>query len=256
VSASIRYPNIHQWFGPMLKRLGAFPTQEYIALKCELGHANEEGQYQRDLRLLDSHVAVAAEHCSGFSRLIKERRNPGKDLAGANRMILGKLAEVRAVAGLHGMGFTDIRYRGTPDLCVSEGSRTLAVEVTCLADSPLESPIVNGGIQLTILDQRDENAVRKLADELFTKIEEKCAQLSRASTSGEWMIWISLGRDYFTAGRYERRLTGLRRKMPGFISDSLSRAIAKVQSQLNYPQLRCVIVCPGREESEVVRKLT
>lgn len=254
MSASILYPEVYQWFGPMLKRLKGFPSQEYIPLKWELDHAHEEAQYQRDLQLLDRHLGLAAQNCTGFSGLIKERRRPGKDLHGASRMILDKLAEVRAVVGLYGMGFTDVTYQGTPDLRVSQGSATFAVEITRLAASPAEEPIMNGEIQVTILDQRDESAVRKLANEFLVKIEAKHAQLSRALIPGEH-IWISLGRDYFTAGLYERRPTGLRRKMPGYVSDALALAAARVQRELAYPQLRRVVICPGREETEIVCNL-
>lgn len=253
--ASTTYPNISQWFGPLLTRLRRFDSQEYVVLRWELDHAHEERLYRRDLRLLDQHVALAAQVCHRFSQLIKERSKPGNDLHSANRMILDKLAEVRAIAGLHRMGFEDITHERTPDLSASQGGTTLAVEVARLAASSGDPPITDREIQITILEQRDHDAVRKLADEFFTKIEAKYAQLSRASIPGGHAIWISLGRDYLIAGRYERRLTGLRRKMPGYISDALNLAAAKVQSQLNYPDLRYVVVCLGREEEEVVCRL-
>ena len=249
------YPEIHTWFSPLLQRLRAFPSEDYVPLRWELDNANDD-QYKRDLRLLDGDLATAARHCSNFSRLIRERRKVGKDLDGASRLILDKLAEVRAVAGLHAMGFLDIAFQGTPDLVATDAGTDFAIEVTRLADSPVDAPALPGEIQVAVLASGDQDAVRKLANELFGKIEAKQEQLSTVPVPRDHIIWISLGRDYFTAGHYERRLTGLRRKMPTFVAGAVELAAQRVRRELAYPQLRHVVICPGREETEIVCNLS
>lgn len=241
------YPNIDRWLGRLVERLGRFPEDEYVVLRDELTHAATEAQYRRDLQLLDDHLELAAKICSRFDRLMKERSGLGADLQQANRMLLDKLAEIRAIVGLHHLRFRGIAYEGTPDLSATGDSTTFAVEVTRLAASPGQT------VPLLAMLWTGDGSEQELADELFSKIVAKYRQLSKASSKdGKYVIWISLGRDYFTAGRYERTLTGLRSRMSGYVSNALNRAVAKVQRQMRCQEPAYVVVCPGREEKEIV----
>jgi hypothetical protein len=245
------YPEIDTWFAPLLRHLREFPSEDYVPLRWELDNANKD-QYRRDLRLLDRDLATAARHCWNFTGLIGERRRVGKDRTGASRLVLDKLAEVRAVAGLHALGFHEIAFQGTPDLVATDEGTQFAIEVTRLADSPTEAPALPGDIQVAVLGSGDQDARWKLADEFFAKIKGKRQQLSAVPVPQDHIIWISLGRDYFTAGLYERRLTGLRRQMPMLVAPALELAAHRVRRELGYPQLRRIVVCPGREKPEIV----
>lgn len=249
--ASPTYTEIHTWFGPLLRRLREFPSEDYVPLRWELDNANEK-QYERDLRLLDTDLATGARRCSKFSRLIGERSRVGKDLSGASRLVLDKLAEVRAVAGLHRLGFHDIAFQGTPDLIATDKGIKFAIEVTRLADSLTEAPALPGDVLVAVVGTGDEDARRRLADEFFAKIKGKQQQLSAVAEPRDHIIWISLGRDYFTAGRYERRLTGLRRQMPIIVAPAVELAAGRVRRDLRYPELRRIIVSSGREKPEIV----
>jgi hypothetical protein len=241
------YSNIDRWLGRLVQPLRRFPEDEYVVLRYELAHAETEEQYRRNLEVLNRDLALAAGICSRFDRLISERRSLGAHLEGANRMLLDKLAEIRAVVGLHRLGFRDIAYEGTPDLSAARGSTTFAVEVTRLAASHGQT------VPLMTLVWQGDGSEQKLADELFDKIEAKHEQLGKVSaTYIKHIVWISLGRDYFTAGLYERSLTGLRRKMPGYVSDALNLAVARVSHEMQYPQLAYVVVCRGREEDDII----
>jgi hypothetical protein len=247
----IAYPNIDHWLGRPIRRLRRFPEDEYVVLRDELAQAETEEQYRRDLGLLDDHLALAASRCSRFDRLIKERSSLGTDIEQANRMLLDKLAEVRAIVGLHRLGFRDIAYQGTPDLSATLGASTFAVEVTRLAASADQT------VPLLTVIWPGDGSEDKLAEELFAKIQAKQGQLSKSpSTYGNHVIWISLGRDYFTAGRYERVATGLRRKMPGHVRGALELAAARARGELRYRELAYVVVCPGRKENDIIVELT
>jgi hypothetical protein len=247
VREATAFPNVRQWFGALLNRLERLQTDDYIVLKWELDNASEEGQYRRDLGLLDSHIALAAEKCTAFSRLVKERSRPGRHIDSANRMILDKLAEIRAIAGLCEMGFVDIKHEGTPDLTVKKGPDTFAVEVTRLA-----APSSQGPRPLVAVLPRGDASDNDLSVEIFNKVQAKQIQLVKSSPQLPHIVWVSLGRDYFTAGRYERSLTGLRRRMGRYASAQLALAAARVESELSYTQLSAMVLCLGRKESDLI----
>ncbi len=250
------YPNIERWLEPVIRRLRRFSDDEYVVLRDELANVETEGQYVRDLERLDHHLALAATNCSGFGRLISERSKVGGDLHSANRMVLDKLSEIRAIVGLHHLSFYDISYGGSPDLCASRDGTTYGVEVTRLAASGgMRSFDEFADFKITVVVQGDDSA-DDLANQLFAKIMTKREQLLRTPFAhGKHIIWISTGRDYLTAGLYERELAGLRPRMPRDVAGKLDRAIDKVQRTCHYPQLSYVVASRGRDSEDVPREV-
>ena len=246
----MNYSNINAHLGPLINNLQKLSQSEYVVLRHELAEVNSEEQYRQDVLRLDNHLALAAQHCLRFGRLTRERSRPGKDVANANRMVLDKLAEIRAVVGLHRSGFENIVFRETPDLSVDFDGKTLAVEVTRLSSSPLHP--------LKLVEMlADGDDPQQLANEILGKVASKQAQLNQhRGTYTEDLIWVSLGRDYFTAGLYERPATALRARFSGYASDALSLAVSRIKATLTYPELSYVALCPGRDMHDYLREVT
>lgn len=246
---STSYPNIDRWLDPWIRQLSAFPKEEYAVLRDELGDAS---QYREQLVLLDQHLDLASSTCTDFSRLISEHRNLGSDLDNANRQVLDKLSEIRAVVGLNEAGFTDIAFCGTPDLQAKSSGTTFAVEVTRISASggPNEPP---QGIEVTLIKEGDQDD--ELFRQIITKALAKRDQLLNAGRASDHFLWVSTGRDYFTAGRYEPKNAGLRPGMPRHLEAMARTACSDSRIRDGYPELVYLGVSPGRDKKPLILKV-
>ena len=235
-----QFPNVERWFARYLTSLMRFSDDDYVVLRHELGNAAE---YLANLELLETHLGIAARKCQGFEQLINEKRSLGADLDSANRTILDKLAEIRAVVGLDELGFSDIAFRKSPELIAQKDNRAYAVEITRISAS--------GGIreppqiaQVRLLTQGDQTDL--LWRQIITKVLAKREQLLKAANASH-LIWISTGRDYFTAGRYEPEDAGLRRGMPNHLRVMVETACFDSRIRDGYPELEYLAASPGRQ---------
>lgn len=233
------FPNVERWFAGYLKSLIQF-SSDYVVLRHERGNA---AGYLANLELLETHLGIAARKCQGFEQLIHEKRSLGADLDSVNRTILDKLAEVRAVVGLNELGFSDIAFRKSPDLIAEKDNRAYAVEITRISASGgvREPPQI---AKVRLLTQGDQTDL--LWRQIITKVLAKREQLLKAADASH-LIWISTGRDYFTAGRYEPELAGLRRGMPNHLRVMVETACSDSRIRDGYPELAYLAASPGRE---------
>lgn len=192
-----RYPTIARWFAWLFERHYHEGDEEwehivlesiYIPLVFEILESDIRDLH-RNLRLLDQDIALAAEVCSGFPQVMAEKALPDIEIDELARVILDKLAEVRAVVGLHRLGLKNITFVRSPDFAALLGTATCGVEVTRLGASPLN---------------------RSIFDSISGAIDGKRRQIR--NMHGEYdkvLLWISAGRDYLAAGLKERRSVGL-----------------------------------------------
>ncbi len=236
---SADYPNIDRWLGRYLKKIAALDDDEYVVLRHELEHAAE---YETRLKTLDAHLDVAGQLCQDFERLISERKGFGTNIDGANQMLLDKLAEIRAVVGLDECGFTGIAFSTTPDLTARKDGKDYAIEVTRISASGGIREL-SGDYEIKILPNPDEPDVLPL--QIVTKALAKREQLINAGFTGvNHIIWISVGRDYFLAGRYEPDLAGLRRHMPAYLRTKVEQAASDNRIKRGYPELQYFAASP------------
>ncbi len=245
---STQFPNIAKWLERYLKKLSTLPSAEYVVLRYELDNV---GEYQHRLDLLDSHLGTAGVQCSNFGQLIGELRGFGTNVDGANGMLLDKLAEIRAVVGLAEFGFDDIKFSRTPDLTATKDGNELAIEVTRIAASGGIREL-SGDYEIQLIAEGDEDV---LSLQLVTKAVAKRAQLLRANlTATNHILWISTGRDYFLAGRYEPKSAGLRKRMPNHLRQLVEKASVDDRITRDYPELVCLVASPGADaEPTLVR---
>ena len=254
------HPNIRRWLGSWLEQMPS--DDEYRVLQYELAHEDEQAQYQTDLARLDSHLQVAADSCRDFHKLIEEKQQLPNDREEANRTILDKLAEVRSVVGLQKLGFTSVAFTESPDLEARYEDSTYAIEVTRLAastntaDSWWESSQVLGdGATITVASSIGRLPVA-MSKQIYSKIDSKGKQLNSVVDPISPLVWISLGRDYFTVGEAERAGTGLKVHMRHGYERALDLGIDGAVKNALIPRLRGVVLCPGRDEQDVWRQVS
>jgi hypothetical protein len=157
---------------------------------------------------LEEHLAVASTVCPNFHELLKEKASLPPHLHEANRTVLNKLAEIRAVVGLHEFGFSDIRFTGRPDLSCTAGGSTLWVEVTRLGASQGKRSLVYDEAwetkdgEIFVGTMTSDGAVEDaIGEAVYREVEDKHRQL-RDVGDGKSALWISLGNDYFVNSTY------------------------------------------------------
>ncbi len=159
-------------------------------------------------------------------------------------MLLDKLAEVRAVVGLDELGFDDIAFSGTPDLTATKDGNEFGIEVTRIAASGGIREL-SGDYEVEIIAEGDEDV---LSLQIVTKAVAKREQLLRANfTDNNHILWVSTGRDYFLAGRYEPKSAGLRNHMPRHLLQLVERASSDPRITKGYPELVYLIASPGAD---------
>lgn len=202
------------------------------------------------MRLLDEHVGIAAGACANLADLVKEKTPLPKDTE--DRQLLDKLAEIRAIVGLHCAGFVNIRFVGTPDLCATLRGDKYSIEVTRLGP-------VKGRLS-AVWEQEHESAegftVRvtssgALTDLLSTSIDRKlqheAAQLPKDDSIG--VIWIVGSRTYLTVGALERPTAGLERRMPITTGQAVVDAATALRKTGLYGHVRYVVLSQGERDA-------
>jgi hypothetical protein len=266
VLASLRnYPAISKWLGPWLQQLGGMGrTDDYRVILGELeelqsGIAQE--QHDENLRRLDYHLCVASNVSRNFDSVLSERPQLGSDLYEANRTILDKLAEIRAIVGLHRLDFEDIEFIKTPDLLATFKGKRFLVEVTRLgASAGMRSDVwdeklgsIREGIEIDV-SWSEKKPIEALSDAIYREIEDKYPQFKKSKHQADgFILCISLGRDYFTAGRYELPNVALRVIRS---NTSTKRALALALQQIGatglYSDLSHVVLSVGRDEADLL----
>ena len=249
------YPMISKWLSPWLEqlcRIGSVDMYKTILSELEelkSGVATE--QHHQNLNRLNCHLCIASTICGKFEAILSEKKKLGDDVDEANRTILDKLAEVRAIVGLHRLGFQSIEFVKTPDFLVESGGKLFHVEVTRRGSSRM-CPVVQAlnQIQIKVIDGVDLDVLSKA---IYHKIEQKYAQCEKSKHKADGaIVWISLGRDYLTAGKYERDLVGLEVMMPRAMQRALTMAANQIRDTGAYIGLSRVVLSPGRDKDDLM----
>jgi hypothetical protein len=217
------------------------------------------------LRLLEREVTLAVQYCPNFAALVAEKDPLPTDCDQANRSVLDKLAEVHAIVGLHRLGFGDIVFSGRPDFTASKDGNEYGIEVKRLGPST--------GIRSDLYDERGGSVEtglfigkassngklpKALSHGLKGAIAEKALQLSKSRPQGNGIIWISLGRDYIPASKYETfGMPGYARGMRRTVEQSLNEAMATPllrfdDREVDYRSTAFVILSTGADQDEKV----
>ena len=257
------HPQVSRWLGPWLRQLRNMGAPEdYRGILSELeeaGGGTAQLQHNRDLGRLDCHLCIARKVCGDFESVFSERLQLGTDLHEANARILDKLAEIRAIVGLHLLGFEGIRFIRTPDLVATLEGKAFLVEVTRLGASTgkradvwdWESGSIASGAHVG-MEASGGRSVRTLFDAIYREIEGKYPQFKKSKCQADGrIVWISLGRDYLTAGRYELPDVGLQVRMSN-PERALELALREIKGTGGYPGLSHVVLSRGRDHIDLV----
>lgn len=260
-SIAAKYPAIHRLLGPWLAQLSGFDSKEYRVLLSEIEEAEEYQSLQQPLELLNGHLDIASKICQNFDSLIREKQTLSPGLQEANREVLDKLAEIRAIVGLHALGFQSIKFIGSPDLRASHRGSDFLMEVARLSASQAKRPDEwwdeqPGGPASDIfigVSWGGGKAKDAIANAIHSKINKKNRQLKKSpyGTSKLTIIWISLGRDYLTAGKYERPGVGLQSRMSN-PRIALQEAVDQIRQTGGYSELSHVILSLGRDKDDLI----
>ena len=257
------YPHIFKYLGPWLQQLSNMGgSEEYKIILNELegvrsGTAQEERE--PNLERLDHHLDVASRVCGNFQSLFSEKRGLGNNVEKANEAIFDKLAEIRAIVGLHRLGFKNIKFAKTPDLLATLKGMGFLIEVTRLGASlgkrskvwDLGIGSVESGIPMG-MQVSGGKSVGTLSGAIYSKIEDKYPQLKKSIHKADGMIvWISLGRDYLTAGRYELPDVGLQLRMSN-AKKALDLAFQQIRNTGLYSSISYVVLSRGRDNDDLI----
>lgn len=256
------YPQIREWLGPWLQQLTRLGNaDDYRGILSELSPAEEayRPQHHENLSRLDHHLKIAAGVCRNFGALLAERAGLPDSVDEANRVLLDKLAEVRAIWGLARLGFRDIRFAGTPDFTANLGDHRFVVEVTRFAASSGKRSDVwdrqvgsgESGLFMGMISSNGK-VLEAVSEAIYRKIEEKCPQLKPLCPGDSRIVWISLGRDYLTAGRYELPAVGVLSKMPETALSTLRTAVGQIKATGLYPYFSYAVLSLGRDKDDLV----
>lgn len=264
------YPHIAKWLGMWVDRLHSIGDEDDYRVLCD--EIKESGSFEEPrthLRLLDHHLELVSESCANFEWCLEEERTLPTNLDQANIVVLNKLAEVRAIVGLSRLGFEDLKFIETPDLSGFRSGRPAYVEVTRLnksfgkrSDTWDESygDLERDGYTIGVMNQRRSEgdrpkAVDAISEAIYRKVEEKYRQLELVpGQEGARLLWISLGRDYFAAGRYELPGVDEMQRTQHYI-DGIQDAIRYFESQNAYAGLS-VVLSLGRNNDDVIAEVS
>jgi len=258
------YPQIATWLGSWLEQLRNIGNpDDYRVIIRELEQmegSTAQEEHDQNLKRLDYHLCIASTNCKHFDSVFSEKRSLGSYVHEANRVILDKLAEIRAIVGLYRFGFEDIEFIGTPDFIASFGEKKLLIEVTRLGASTgkrsnvwdYELGSIESGIHAGLMvggGKSDEN----LPDAIYREVEGKYQQLKNSTKQADGgIVWISLGRDYLTAGLYELLGVGTWVKM-STPKRALDVAIQQIRGTGLYVDLSHVVLSMGRDNNDLVQ---
>ena len=260
------YPSIQASLGSWLRQLESLGSPDaYRVILSELGESEAYPEHVETLRLLDEHVRLATEVCSGFTRLIGEKSKLPADVDEANVAVLNKLSEIRAVVGLARLGFRDMRFAGTPDFTASKDGQPAGIEVTRLGRSQGKRSDVwdweAGAPDLESLEEVGYHVGRMssggkvedaLSEAIYREIEEKYRQIRHPEGTYLRIIWISLGRDYLTCNRYELAGMGLFKRMPRTAANTVALAVQSHRAAGLCELLTHVALCLGRDSQDML----
>ena len=267
--ALARFPSIDHWLRPWLDQLFPQRGEEYVVLIDELlDDATGHESTLQNLTLLNDHLAQAATSCQDLKLLIYEKAKLPQDLDEANKTVLDKLAEVRAIFGLARLGYEAIKFTTSPDLSVVRKGTEFAVEVTRFGVATgrkreiwdAQGGSLESGLWMGMASQTGKLPAA-IAHGIRGAVARKAQQLKHSGIARHGIVWISLGRDYITASKYETRgLGGLASRMPSTLRDALELAANSLPAEYNdqpcsYEHVDLVVLSPGRERRDLVLRL-
>jgi len=262
------YPHIFKYLGPWLQQLlNMSGNEEYKIILNEFervwgGIAQEERE--QNLERLDRHIDIASRVCSNFQSLFSEKRELGNDVEKANEAIFDKLAEIRAIVGLHRLDFKDIKFIKHPDLFAKFKGKNFLVEVTRLGNTTgkradiYDSDTIESesGIRTRqIFDGEKSKSVGVISEAIYYKIVDKYGQFRNPKYQSDgWIVWISIGRDYLTVPKYVMEYTEALAVMPNAkrALDLAMQEIIKDKKRGLYSCLSYSILSLGRDDSDLV----
>jgi hypothetical protein len=253
------FENIDCWVGPWISDLSGRDVNgsEYRTLIDELQTAEEFPKTKNALALLNSDIAAAAEAMANWDLLVREKATLPVSVEEANKTILDKLAEIRAVAGLIRLGFTNIEFASTPDLVAARHTETAAIEVTRIGRSIgarsrvweyQEGDLEADGYRLGLMASGG-NVEQAISGAVYEEMSEKHRQL-RDSQTDIRIVWISLGRDYYAAGAYESDGVSVFAGMSGTRAATVASTVQAIRDAEICKQLTHIVLCYGADGSD------
>ena len=259
------YPHIEQWLGNWMEQLPTIGEEDSYRVICH--EVEQSGTFKDEathLRRLDEHLDLANKACSNFDECMLEKQLLPSNIDQANITILNKLAEVRAIVGLSRLGFENLTFIESPDFSTTYEGNTAYIEVTRLNNSfgkrsnvwdESYGDLEKDGYMIGVMNERHRGrgskAVAAISEAIYRKVEDKYKQLQQVSDQDALhFLWISLGRDYINAGRYELPGVDEVGRTENYI-DALQDTIAFFEGEGAYGGLRIVLSC-GRDNPDTV----
>jgi len=220
------YPHIAECLGRIIKQRLGIECFTHGALTANL--LENDGTTPLDLTRLDTVLQFGKGCCKNFDAIFSE--DSLSLYQDADAKILDLLAEVKAFEFLCAYGFRDITKETrtsearTVDFIASRGEQTYAVEVTRLGimQSDRKQPVFDeqistltyadcedaDGLEISIISNQGINTDR-LEEEIYDASNTKYDQMRDfcLTKTGNWkgLLFLSSGRDYFVAGRFENQ---------------------------------------------------
>ncbi len=246
--------NIKHFFSDWIKQFSNYDPEDYLALRDELQNSDE---YIKKLQVLDNDLKLATDICPDISQLISEKKKlPLNNSDEASRQILDKLSEIKAVIGLHRLGFSNIRFNKSPDFTAINNGLLFGIEVTRMnkpaghrQDVFERSYYLNDNLMVNV-SYSDGKDAEKLYFGIYNAISRKEKQLSKIEPA---ILWVSLGRDYLSAGKFEIPGIGTQLKFKFDNCNVISNVWDNLKKQNLLPKsLRHIVLSPGSDLADLV----
>ncbi|MBM2831562.1 MAG: hypothetical protein HW414_614 [Dehalococcoidia bacterium] len=263
-----QYPHIAQFFGRIIKQRLSIDCYTHGMLTANL--LENSG-----LTILDQVLQLGLLHCRDFKHIFKSVSLP-KMAEVADAQIGDLLAEVKAFEFLHAKGFTDIakirrsKAGKTVDFTAKKNGQNHAIEVTRLglAQSDKKQPVYAlristlryahcedaDGFEFTRIDEgsNKERLTKEISDALNNKYPQILEFCRRETGKWKGILFISDGRGYFPARKYENKAYDQTPERDFF--DVLKEIWESAkQEQEYYRYLDCVAITRGKNLDKVIR---
>jgi len=227
------------------------------------GHLLDE-QSEQDLERLERQLEFGHLFCKDFELISSDTLTCGQD---ADGKIIDMLAEVRAFEFLSRRGFRDItkvrrkQNQKIVDFITNKNNQNYAVEVTRLglSQSAQKKALYEYKVSTISYDAKCEESngyeIRaipgneRLIHDIGDAIDRKYPQIKefcqRNSSAWRGILFISSGRDYFAAGRYENKDYELQ---PRAVAKALRQVWQSLRlEQQDFKYLHHVVIAIGRD---------
>ena len=258
-----KYPCMKKFLGNIIEQRLGITCYTHGMLTVHL----LDEQSEVDLRRLESALQLGQLYCEGFKQIFRGKRLPERSpqiSEIADAQIIDILAEVKAFELLCSQGFTDItKVKHVPsaktvDFAAKRNGENYAIEVTRLglAQANRKKPKydrLSSPPLVIMIDSKEPKNRSRIAEDIYDEIIDKYPQIKEFChrKTGTWkgMLIISNGRDYFVAGRHERKLYELQ---PNTVCEVLKQEWQSLKGVQEYECLHHIVITMGKDLSKAI----